>query len=59
MELRCITFQKEVVSLKEKVKVAYSLQVIVEIHGSPYDLIARVTKLEDSLKDVEKQYHVA
>lgn len=59
MELRCITLQKEVVSLKEKVKVAYSLQVIVEIHGSPYDLIARVTKLEDSLKDVEKQYHVA
>lgn len=54
MELRCITLQKEIDALENEVKVANYLQEVVEIHNSPYVLVARATKMDDSLKGAKK-----
>lgn len=43
----------------EKFKVAKPLKKVVEIHDSPYIVVAHVIKVEDLLKDVEKRYQVA
>lgn len=42
-----------------EVKVVNTWQGEMEIHGSPFTLKARVTKLEGSLQDEEKRYKVA
>lgn len=59
MELRCSTLQEELRALHEKVNVDESLQEEVEIHGSPSTMAARITKLQGSLKVVEKRYQDA
>lgn len=43
----------------EKVKVANSFQEEEKIHGSPSNLVAGVTKLEGSLKYLDKRYQYA
>lgn len=54
MELRCITLQKEIDALEKEVKVANFLQKVVEINSFPYVLVARATKMDDSLKGSKK-----
>lgn len=54
MELRCSTLQKEIDALEKEVKAANSLQEVVEIHSSPFVLVARATNMDDSLKDTKK-----
>lgn len=56
MELRFSTLQVELVAMQEKDKATNSLQEETKIHDSPSTPVAQVTKLEDALKEAEKQY---
>lgn len=59
IKLRCITLQRELAAQQEDVKAVNSFQKATKIRSSPSNLDARVTKMEDSIKDTEKWYHVA
>lgn len=56
MEMSYATMLEEFVVLQKEVKVASSLKEEAITHDSPSTLDARVIKLEDSLKQAEKQY---
>lgn len=56
MEFKCINLQEELVALHVEVNAANSLQQAAKVHGSPYTLAARMTKLEGSLQDAYEWY---
>lgn len=59
MKHRCFSLQKKFDAFHEEVKLANYLQEEEKIHDSSSTLVARVTKLEDTLKVVEKRYQDA
>lgn len=55
IEQRCFDFHKEFAELREKVKLAGSLQDGAKTHNTPSTLVKRVTELENTLKAEWKQ----
>lgn len=59
MELKYTNLQKELLTLREKIKAANSLQEAVKLHGHLSIMAAHFPELNGSLRNTEERYTVS